>query len=89
MTEGGNVFSPFPGRRPGWLLEADRKIRPRGMAVTRVGLPACHTEPGLQAGWQFSLCAITPRIPRNRSPLGRQILGFLSKNQRFVNVNAP
>src|SRR5690606_8461984 len=36
---------------PGWLLEAARKRRPRGMAATRrFARCARHTEPGLQAG---------------------------------------
>jgi hypothetical protein len=84
MTEGGNVLSPFPGRRPGWLLEADRKIRPRGMAVTRVGLPLRHTEPGLQAGWQFFFSFL---MSAKSFASGRKFSAFLSKNQRFVNVN--
>ena len=38
-------------RRPGWLLEAARERRPRGMVAHRV---RARTEPGLQALWHVS-----------------------------------
>ena len=40
-----------PARRSGWLLEAARERRPRGMvAYPREG----WTEPGLQTVWRFA-----------------------------------
>src|SRR5690606_15487520 len=51
----GQPSGLFPAHRPGRLHEADGDIGPRRMAAT-FSVPQGaegHTEPGLQAGWQF------------------------------------
>jgi hypothetical protein len=56
-TVEGQLSGLFPAHRPGRLREADGDIGPRGMAATFSAPQGAegHTEPGLQAGWHFSL----------------------------------
>jgi len=59
----GAAHGPVPARRPGWLLEAEGNLRPRGMVAAPLTLGS--TEPGLQALWHiFRLARASPRVAR-------------------------